>query len=262
MREISLLERDAREAETLRQVDRLKDEFIGSISHELRRPLASIKGYTASLLLPEAHWEPRVQREFLEVIDEESDHLALLIDNLLDLARLGSGSLQLSLEPLNLRLVSQEVIRRVRMQSHLPPHEYVLQFPDQFPYVEGDHARITQLLLNLLENAAKYSPPETSIVVKGRVEAAHVAVDVIDRGPGLTDEQASHVFEKFYRVDSGLTRSTEGTGLGLALCRGVVEAHGGTITVAARPGEGCTFTVRLPAMVPEEMPLAREELGA
>ena len=263
MRAIGALEVEAREAAALREVDRLKDEFIGSISHELRRPLASIKGYTASLLLPNSHWDPEVEREFLEVIDEESDHLALLIDNLLDLARLGSGSLNLNREPLNLPMLTEEVVRRVRMQSHLPPHEYVLHFPDEFPYVEGDHARMTQLLLNLLENAAKYSPAETPIAVEGRAEDGQIIVSVIDRGPGLTAEQADHVFEKFYRVDSGMTRATEGTGLGLALCRGVVEAHGGEIVVSANPGEGCTFTFRLPAMANEVViPPVLQERGA
>jgi signal transduction histidine kinase len=251
MRAISALELEARDAAALREVDRMKDDFIGGISHELRRPLASIKGYTASLLLPNARWEPEVQREFLEVIDEESDNLALLIDNLLDLARLGSGSLQLALEPLNLPVLCEQVVRRVRMQSHLAPHEYAVHFPEQVPCVEGDQARITQLLLNLVENAAKYSPQETPIIVEGEVEDGWVVVRVIDRGPGLTPEQASRVFEKFYRVDSGLSRATEGTGLGLALCRAVVEAHGGRISVTSEPGSGCTFTVRLPSMAVE-----------
>src|SRR5947209_9153230 len=102
VQEITALEVQAREAETLREVDRLKDEFIGCVSHELRRPLASIKGYTGSLLLPETRWKPEMQREFLQVIDEEADHLALQIDNLLDLARLGTGSLSLNREPVHL----------------------------------------------------------------------------------------------------------------------------------------------------------------
>lgn len=248
MQAISALALEAHEATVLRQVDRLKDEFIGGVSHELRRPLASIKGYTGSLLLPDARWEPHVQREFLEVIDEEADHLSHLIDNLLDLARLGSGSLQLNLEPLNLPLLSDQVIRRLRTQSQLPPHSFDVRFPERFPYIEGDHARMTQLLLNLLENAAKYSAANTPIVLEGRMEDDSVVISVTDRGPGLTPEQAAHVFDKFYRVDSGLTRATEGTGLGLALCRGVVEAHGGEISVHSEPGAGCTFTVRLRAM--------------
>lgn len=260
MRAISALELEAREAAVLRQVDRLKDEFIGSVSHELRRPLASIKGYTASLLLPDCQWEPEVQREFLGVINEEADTLSLLIDNLLDLARLGSGTLQLTLEPLNLPALSEQVVRRLRMQSHLPPHPYVLDFPERFPYIEGDQARLTQLLLNLLENAAKYSPPGAAINVEGRVEDAFVVVNVIDQGPGLTPEQAARVFDKFYRVDSGLTRATEGTGLGLALCRGVVEAHGGKISVSSTPGKGCTFSVRLAAMPGIQFPFPALEL--
>jgi signal transduction histidine kinase len=252
MRAISALEIEAREASVLRQVDRLKDEFIGGVSHELRRPLASIKGYTASLLLQDARWESDVQREFLEVIDEETDRLSLLIDNLLDLARLGSGSLQLNLEPLNLPLLTEQVIGRLRTQSQLPPHPYEMQFPDRFPYIEGDQVRVTQLLLNLLENAAKYAPAGTPILIEGRVDGDTVVISVTDHGPGLSSEQAEHIFDKFYRVDSGLTRATEGTGLGLALCRGVVEAHGGEISVHSRPGEGCTFTVRLQAMTQRE----------
>lgn len=248
MRAIGTLEREAHEAAALRQVDRLKDEFIGGVSHELRRPLASIKGYTGSLLLPDARWEPEVQREFLEVIDEEADHLSHLIDNLLDLARLGSGSLQLNLEPLNLPLLSDQVVRRLRTQSQLPPHTFDIRFPERFPYVEGDQMRMTQLLLNLVENAAKYSPANTPILLEGRVEGDTAVLRVTDHGPGLTPDQMAHVFDKFYRVDSGLTRATEGTGLGLALCRGVAEAHGGKISVHSEPGTGCTFTVRLPAM--------------
>lgn len=258
VREIARLGEQAREVETLRQVDRLKDEFIGGVSHELRRPLAAIKGYTASLLLPEARWEAAEQREFLQVIDEEADHLAALIDNLLDLARLGAGSLRLSCEPLHLPALADQMVRRIRAQAHLPAHAYELRFPARFPYVEGDSARIAQVLLNLLENAAKYAPPGTPIVVEGRAEGALVAISVRDHGPGLTATQAARVFDKFYRVDSGLTRATEGTGLGLALCRGVVEAHGGHISVEATPGQGCTFTFTLPVIPPQPLLLAHE----
>ena len=238
VREIAMLGAQAREVETLRQVDRLKDEFVGGVSHELRRPLASIKGYTASLLLPDARWDAAEQREFLQVIDEEADHLAALIDNLLDLARLGAGSLRLTREPLHLPALAAQVVRRVRAQAQLPPHPYDLRFPARFPAVDGDSARIAQVLLNLLENAAKYAPAGTPIVIEGRAEGDVVTISVRDRGAGLTAEQAAHVFDKFYRVDAGLTRGTEGTGLGLAICRGVVEAHGGRIAVDATPRPG------------------------
>jgi signal transduction histidine kinase len=246
MQAISSLEVHAREAETLRQVDRLKDEFIGTISHELRRPLTSIKGYTASLLLPGATWDAKVQREFLQVIDEEADILAQQITNLLDLARLGSGSLPLNCEPLHLRALTEQAVHRIQAQPQLPAHTYEIRFQDDFPYVEADQERLGQVLVNLLENAAKYSPPGTPFVVEGQADAESITVCVIDRGVGLTPEQASHVFDKFYRVDSGLTRATEGTGLGLALSRGVIEAHRGTMNVDSRPGEGSTFTFTLP----------------
>jgi signal transduction histidine kinase len=246
MQAINSLEVHAREAETLRQVDRLKDEFIGTISHELRRPLTSIKGYTASLLLPGATWDAKVQREFLQVIDEEADILAQQITNLLDLARLGSGSLPLNCEPLHLRALAEQAVHRIQAQPQLPPHTYHIRFPENFPYVEADQERLGQVLVNLLENAAKYSPPGTPIAVEGQVDLESFAVRVIDQGVGLTPEQASHVFDKFYRVDSGLTRATEGTGLGLALSRGVIQAHQGTMSVDSVPGEGSTFTFTLP----------------
>lgn len=266
MQAITALEVQAREAEALREVDRLKDEFIGSVSHELRRPLASIKGYTGSLLLAEARWKPETQHEFLQVIDEEADHLAGQIDNLLDLARLGSGTLPLNREPVHLPALTEQVVRRLRAQSHLPSHPYDIRFPDRFPFIDADPERIKQLLLNLLENAAKYSPPRTSIVIEGRVDGDSVAVSVIDQGPGLNPEQTSHVFDKFFRVDSGLTRANEGTGLGLAICRGVVEAHGGTIEVTSRPGHGSTFTFRLPsiregALAPADAPSSAAQPG-
>ena len=248
MQEINRLAEQAREAETLREVDRLKNEFIGHVSHELRRPLAAIKGYCESLLFRDAAWEPEVQREFLQVIDEEADHLASQIDNLLDLARLGAGSLQLNPEPLHLPALTEQVVRRARAQAQLPAHPYEVRFQEHFPYVDADHARISQVLMNLLENAAKYAPVGTPIRVEGHCAGDWVTISVRDQGPGLTAEQASRVFDKFYRVDSGLTRTTEGSGLGLAICRGIVEAHGGQITVTATPGHGTTFTVSLRAL--------------
>ena len=213
MREIADLGARAREADALREVDRLKDEFIGGVSHELRRPLASIKGYTASLLLPGAGWAATEQREFLQVIDEEADHLAATIDTLLDLARLSGGTLPLDREPLHLPVLTAHAVRRVRAQAQLPAHPYEARFP----YVEADGTRLGQVLLNLLENAAKYAPAGTPIVVEGRADGDTVAIEVRDRGPGLTPAQAARVFDKFYRVDSGLTRAIEGTGLGVRM---------------------------------------------
>ena len=135
VREIAHLGAQAREAEALRQVDRLKDEFIGGVSHELRRPLASIKGYTGLVAVAQGAWTPAEQREFLQVIDEEADNLAGQIDNLLDLARLGSGTLPLDCEPLHLPALTEQVVRRVRAQVQSPRIRTRCDFPDRFPYV-------------------------------------------------------------------------------------------------------------------------------
>ncbi len=139
----------------------------------------------------------------------------------------------------------------MRAQTSLPPHPYEVRFPAGFPYLEADGVRLGQVLVNLLENAAKYAPAGTPITVEGRADGDVAAIAVRDRGPGLTPAQAARVFDKFYRADSGLSRATEGTGLGLALCKAVVEAHGGRIAVESAPGQGSAFTVILPIRVVE-----------
>ncbi len=236
----------AAEVAALREVDRLKDEFISVVSHELRRPLSSIKGYAATLLLDD-DWDHGTRRDFIQVIDEESDRLSSLIENLLDLSRLGSGMLTLNKEPVLIPKVAADVIERLSSHADLAPHIYRLEFPPGFPTIEADQNRLAQVLINLLENAAKYSPPGTVILVSGRAmpETREVEISVSDDGTGVTPDDLDRIFERFFRVDNSLARETQGTGLGLAICRGVVEAHGGRIWAESN-GSGLTVTFRLP----------------
>jgi signal transduction histidine kinase len=251
MRAINALEIQARETAALRQVESLKDEFIGHVSHELRRPLASIKGYTEVLLTRTDDLRAEDQTEFLTIINEESGHLAGLIDDLLDVARLGSTSFSLAIEPLHLPSLIRQIVRRLESQSHLPHHRYDIAFDPAFPPIPGDAARMTQVFLNVLENAAKYSPAGTTIRVDGESHADTVSVRVTDEGPGIDRDDVVHIFDKFYRAKRSAGGAVGGTGLGLAICRDVTEAHGGTIVVDSVPGKGSTFTVALPIGSPD-----------
>lgn len=236
----------AAEATALREVDRLKDEFISVVSHELRRPLASIKGYAATLLLDDT-WDQATRRDFLQVIDEESDRLSDLVENLLDLSRLGSGMLTLSREPILLPKLAASACDLIASQPHLDGHTFTVDFPESFPTIEGDPTRVSQVLLNLVENAVKYSEPGTIVELSGRAypEAGYVEVTVRDEGVGLRPEDRMRIFDRFYRVDNTLARKSQGTGLGLSICKGVVEAHGGTIW-AESSGTGSALRFTLP----------------
>jgi signal transduction histidine kinase len=236
----------AAEAAALREVDRLKDEFISVVSHELRRPLASIKGYAATLLLDDT-WDQATRRDFLQVIDEESDRLSELVENLLDLSRLGSGMLTLSREPILLPKLAESACDLIASQPHLEGHTFTLDFPEPFPIVDGDPVRISQVLLNLVENAVKYSDPGTAVKVSGRVslDTGDIEIAVSDRGVGLDPKDRVRIFDRFYRVDNTLARRSQGTGLGLAICKGVVEAHGGAIW-ADSDGTGTSIRFTLP----------------
>lgn len=247
---------EAAEAAALREVDRLKDEFISVVSHELRRPLASIKGYAATLLL-DHQWDEPTRREFLLVIDDESDRLAELIENLLDLSRLGTGMLTLNREPILLPRIARVACDRIAASAHVGPHRYSLDFPDQFPLVEADSERIKQVLLNLIENAAKYSPPNSEVSVRGRILPGKQAVElsVRDRGIGIAAENLERVFDRFYRVDNSLARRTQGTGLGLAICKGVIEAHEGRIWAESDDGGTIVYFTLPSGQVTRDAPL-------
>jgi signal transduction histidine kinase len=244
----------AAEAAALREVDRLKDEFISVVSHELRRPLASIKGYAATLLLDDT-WDQPTRHDFLQVIDEESDRLSELVENLLDLSRLGSGMLTLSREPILLPKLAAAARDLIASQPHLDGHRFTMDFPEPFPTIEGDPMRVSQVLLNLVENAVKYSEPGTVVSLSGRVhpETGYVEVTIRDQGIGLRAEDAVRIFDRFYRVDNTLARKSQGTGLGLSICKGVVEAHGGTIWAESN-GDGAAIRFTLPIAKSERKP--------
>lgn len=253
-RSVELGEANARLAETnsqlaeanarLAELDQLKNDFISMVSHELRTPLGLIKGYAGTLLRQEVSLDDATQREFLQVIDDETDRLTELVTNLLDMSRIEAGTLRIDPQPIDLGAPLRECAQRLGVRE--PDRVLSLDLAGEPPCVLADERRIVQVVDNLLTNAARYTPPDTPILLKTRSDNDLVTVVVMDHGPGIPAEKREQIFEKFVRLDGGERPESSGTGLGLAICRGIVQAHGGTIWVESEIGRGSTFAFTLP----------------
>ncbi|NIS83159.1 MAG: GAF domain-containing protein [Anaerolineales bacterium] len=228
--------------EAQRQLARMQDEFVSTISHELRTPLGFIKGYVTTLLRDDTDWEQGSRNEFLNIIDDEADRLRELIDNLLDSSRLESGTLRMTLETTQIKPVLNDIIERAK--SLFPEMDLTLERDENLPTLEIDATRIAQVMENLISNVHKYAPG-SKVVVRAVRQNDRVRVEVHDDGPGIPSEHISHLFERFYRVPE-TSSAVRGTGLGLYICRKIVEAHGGEIGVESEPGQGCNFHFTLP----------------
>ena len=235
---------DVRDITRFREADEVKSTFISVISHELKTPVALIKGYADTLLRKDACWEPDMMQESLTVIVEEADRLNNLIDNLLDASRLQAGALPFEVDQVALDALAERVASRFRTQTRI--HEIVVRFPPNFPVVEGDPGRLEQVLNNLLSNAIKYSPDGGTIEISGRPSPSEAIVTVSDHGVGVPFEEQSRVFDRFFRGARERDQRTPGAGLGLYLARAIVQAHGGRIWVESDPGEGAAFSFTVP----------------
>lgn len=232
-----------RDITRFRQAEELKSTFISIVSHELKTPVALIKGYVSTLRREDASWNPEIIQDSLKVIEEEADRLAVMIENLLDASRLQAGGLTLKKSDLSL----PELARRVaqRMQTQTSSHRIVVDFPDDFPIVLADEGRLQQVLTNLIGNAIKYAPGG-EIRVHGEARGNQIIVCVSDQGPGINPEDVPHVFDRFYRNPEA-AKKTKGAGLGLYLSRAIIEAHGGRIWVDSHPGQqGARICFTLP----------------
>jgi len=228
--------------EAARQLARMQDEFVSTVSHELRTPLGFIKGYATTLLRQDAEWDTTTRIEFLRIIDEEADRLRELIDNLLDSSRLESGAIGMTREATRIAPLLRSVAERA--QAAYPEMALRVEAPDGLPILEIDSTRIAQVLDNLLSNAAKYAPG-APVELRARREGEAMLIEVEDRGPGIAAEHMSQMFQRFYRVPE-TQRTVRGTGLGLYICRKIVESHGGQIGVDSQPGQGTRFHFTLP----------------
>jgi len=227
-----------------REAEELKSTLLSVISHELKTPVALIKGYAGTLRREDANWDGETLSQSLEIIEEEADRLNQLIDNLLEASRIQAGGLKLRFGYVKLDRLARKVAGEFRTQS--TRHTIVEDFPEELPSVLGDEERLRQVVGNLLSNALKYSPNGGTITVGGRADAGEVRLFVSDQGIGIASDEQPKIFEHFYRVDNASTRKTQGAGLGLYLVKAVVEAHGGHVWVESALGKGSAFNVTLP----------------
>ncbi|HEV2647245.1 MAG TPA: ATP-binding protein [Acidobacteriaceae bacterium] len=247
------LENGAR-AEAARETERLRTALLDSITHELRTPLTSIKASITALLTQPA-LDAIAQRELLTVIDEESDHLNHLIEQVVEMAQLDDNKVRLELKPLPVATVVNDGVAQWRMTN--PARELHLAVSSTLPAVLADAAWIEKVLANLLANATKYSPATQPIFVSADVQGEMIAVSVADRGAGIDPFEQAMIFDKFYRGrsyrDPANGNRVSGTGMGLAIARAIVNAHGGTVAVTSQLGHGSVFTFTLPVAVDELM---------
>lgn len=226
-------------------------DVVSTVSHELRSPLTSIKGYTSLLLNRWDRMGDDEKRLMLEQVNHDADRVTRLVNELLDISRLQAGRLHLRRQVVALPALAEAVVERVRLAY--PELQAERTFPPDLPAVSADPDKVEQVLTNLVENACKYASP-IGVRIIGSVEDSTVAVAVHDQGPGIPPDELGHLFDRFFQrqLDDAGPRDhgrPTGTGLGLWISRGLVEAHGGTLTVTSRPGEGSTFTLSLP--IPE-----------
>jgi PAS domain S-box-containing protein len=233
-----------RDITRFREAEELESVFISVISHELKTPVALIKGYADTLLRKDAHWSPETTQESLSVILEETERLNQLIDNLLDASRLQTGALPMEVDEVALDALASRIADRFRTQTQI--HDIVVRFPADFPVVAGDVSRLEQVVSNLLSNAIKYSPDGGTIEIDGRTSPKDAIVTVSDQGVGIPLDEQPRIFERFFRGAREHRKSTPGAGLGLYLSRAIIEAHGGRIWVESKPGEGAAFSFALP----------------
>jgi PAS domain S-box-containing protein len=245
---------ETKELMNLRRIDKLKDQFITTVSHELRTPLTAIKSF-AEILLSYEEEDPETQREFLTIINDQSDHLTHLIDEILELSKIESGTAKWHIDQLDLAALVRHAVSAAESSTSRKDIRVRLKVDDTVPPVWGDEEKLTQVVMNLLDNAVKFTPSGGEIKVS--VSAAQTTVEeeakpavqiaVRDNGPGIPPQHVDRIFDKFHQVGDMLTDKPRGTGLGLAISREIVQHLGGRIWAESKPGKGATLYVLLPA---------------
>jgi two-component system sensor histidine kinase KdpD len=246
------LAEEARQSRLRVETEQLRNSLLSSVSHDLRTPLTVVTGAAAALLDEDAPKDSDQRRELLETIHEEGQRLNRLVRNLLDMTRLEAGALRVNKEPQPIEEVIGAALNRTEDRLH--GRKVTTHVPEDLPLVPLDAVLIEQVLINLIENATKYTPPETPIEVTALARGGDIEVEVADCGPGVPPQDAERVFEKFYRGREG----AGGVGLGLTICRGIVSAHGGRVWIEPRAGGGASFRFTLPL---ERLPAASETMA-
>ncbi len=242
------VERERERNALLAQSDELKTALLAAVSHELRTPLATIKASSSALLNPGIAWDDESRHELLEAIDEEADRLDAVVGNLIDLSRIEGGALRPNKEWCDVEELVLDVANRLQKRSDT--HPISVDLAESLPLAYLDYVEIAQVLLNLGDNAIKYTPPGVPVQLTARMSGDALELKVRDGGPGIPEAELARLFEPFWRAER--PGKVSGVGIGLTISRGLVEAHGGTIGVASDPRTGTTFTVRLPGIKPED----------
>jgi PAS domain S-box-containing protein len=244
----------ARDITRRKRIDMAKSEVISAVAHELRSPLTSVKGFTSTLLHRWDRFDDETKKHLLLTIESDADRVTRLIGELLDVSRIEAGRLELRRYPIDITEIAQKVTGR--LAPHASNHQLSMTFPPDFPAVYGDPDKLEQVLTNLVENATKHTDAG-QIHVTGIVEDSRVRISVADEGEGIPKEHRLAVFGKFFRRNSGRAGSPSGTGLGLFISKGLVEAHGGRIWVDVGDSGGAIFTFTLPVALVSDL-----EIGA
>jgi signal transduction histidine kinase len=233
---------------------REREELVSAVSHELKQPVSIIFGTAELLAQPNA--DPEKMRGLALTIHDETARLNRLLNDLLDLQRIGSGALRCQFEALDLRQVVQEALQT--LGGRPTRHAFHLDVPESLPAVRGDRVRLRQVLANLISNAVKYSPAGNDVWIAAERQRSMIRVSVSDEGMGIPAAALSEVFAPFYRAEAAEQASVPGHGLGLAIAKSIVELHGGQIDVSSTPGKGSTFFFTLPVA----SPAARRTVGS
>ena len=234
------------------EVARMKSDFVSIVSHEMRTPMTSIKGFVDLMLMGAAGDVSDQQRHFLSIIKSNADRLAILVSDLLDLSKIETGRLRLRLEPTSALDVLEGVIDSLRGSIEDKEQELTCEVSDNLPLVMADRDRLIQVLTNLLANANQYTPNGGQIRIKMVQQGPVLQISVADTGIGISEEDQEKIFNRFFRADHPLVRNSEGTGLGLPIVRSLVEMHGGELWLHSTLGEGSEFSFTLPVTCPEE----------
>lgn len=229
----------------LRKLEKIRQDFVANVSHELRTPISSIKGY-AETLLDGALADKENSRDFIEIIHSDSERLASLINDILDLSKIESGELKLSKEPISLLPIIKKVVKLLDRQIRNKKIKIKYELPKTLPKVSADKERIAQVILNLLDNAIKYNKINGEVIISLETDKKDVCLNITDTGIGIPKKDLKRVFERFYRVDKARSRELGGTGLGLSIVKHIVEAHGGSVKVQSNIDKGSIFSFTLP----------------
>ena len=235
------LQESIAELEKVQRQMRLQDDFVSTISHELRTPLGFIKGYSTTLLREDTEWDEKTRREFLTIIDEETDHLTELIENILESARLESQTIEMNFQPLRLDALIRDEITRVQARYT----DIKISFDNQCEQIiQGDSARLAQIFENLFSNAVKYAPNSKISVSIQKAKEKYIQVVFADQGNGIPERHLPFIFDRFYRVPEHPGKA--GTGLGLFICKRIIQAHRGKIWAESENQKGTRFIIQLP----------------